>query len=81
MNKGTITITVASLIAGGTILTSVLFSYFGSQMATVNRTANVEGDVKVLMNEDVNINKRFDTLEANMGYRFDALEELIKAQR
>ncbi len=79
--KGAITITVASILAGGTIFTSVLFSYFSSQMATVNRAAVIEGDVKVLKNEDVNINKRFDTLEENMGQRFDALEKLIKASK
>lgn len=78
MTKGTITITVASILAGGTILTSLLVSYFGSQIATVNRSAEIEGDVKVLQNEDININKRFDTLEANLSDRFDYLEELIK---
>ncbi len=79
-NKG-MTVTIATIIASGTILTSVLFSYFGGQMATINRTADIEGDVKVLQNEDVNINKRFDTLEDNLSDRFDYLEELIKASK
>jgi len=80
MKRG-MTVTIATLIASGTIVTSILFSYFGTQLATVNRAAEVEGDVKVLKNEDINLNKRFDSLEKNIGNRFDSLEELIKEQK
>ena len=77
-NKGAITITLATVLAGGTILVSVLVSYFGVQVSANDRVAEVEGNIKVLQNEDININKRFDDLNKNLKNRFDNLEKLIE---
>lgn len=54
--KGAVTMTTATLIAGGTILASVLVSYFGSQLATYDKIAEVKEEVKkeiVIVDKDV----------------------------
>ena len=74
-NKGQFTIGVG--IALSIVLASVtaVSGYFSGR-AGIN---DVEADVKVLQSQDINFDKRFDTLEKNLDTRFDNLESLIKA--
>ena len=69
--------TMASIFGGITILGSMAGSYFFGQLAINNRAGEIEGDVKVLKNEDINLNKRFDTFEKNIGDRFTSFEAVI----
>ena len=71
--KGQTLIFVAIIGLVGTIFTSSITSYFTSE----RRVGAIEGDIKVLKNEDTNIGKRFDIFEKNINNRFDSFEGVV----
>lgn len=77
MKKGTITIPIVTAISIGMLAIGGTTTYLTTQGNASERVAEIEGNVKVLMNEDLNINKRFDTFEENINYRFDSFEATI----
>ena len=71
--KGQTLIIVAVLGLIGSVFTGGITSYFTSE----RRVGAIEGDIKVLKNEDVNIGKRFDSFEKSINDRFDSFEGVI----
>lgn len=83
-NRGTVSIPLAAAIATMALISGGTVTYFSTQSSAAEKVSTNEGNIKVLQNEDININKRFDTLEENMGRRevnmnkrFDSLETVI----
>ena len=75
--KGTISIPIVTAISIGMLIIGGITTYFTTQGSISARASLIEGDVKVLKNEDINLNKRFDSFEKNINIRFDSFEATV----